>query len=187
MIITSLLQETLNRHGARALELLQTYWFELTSHGDIPLWSDVDPRAIQDALEHAFLAERFGCRDARLRIAGGGVQRILGQHVLGGPFSLALDPGSRPRLYSALETCGHHRAPCEIDLRSAESGAPHTAKARLMIYPLRDTDGHVSHFLGAVAEAEESRARGTQYRIADVHHAAGQVKAPTLRLVVDNT
>lgn len=187
MKISSLLQETLNRHGAQALQLLQTYWIELTSHGDIPLWSDVNPGAIQDALEYAFLAERLGCRDARLRIAGGGVQRMFGPDVIGKRLSRALHPVARLRLYFAFETCVHQRTPCDIDLNCAEPFAPHRGHARLVIYPLRDADGSVSHFLGAVTETEASPRSGASYRISDVRHTNRQIKAPALRLVINNT
>ena len=186
MIITSLTQHTLNRHGTRALELLTEYWTKLASSGDIPLWSEVDPGQIQDALDHAFLAERFGHCHARIRVAGGGVEDMAGQRCPGLPLSLLIQAADRAVFNDAMTSCCSGRV-VDIALTCSPDAANREVTARMVLFPLRDTGGIVRQFLGGLAPVGDATVQVGGFGVTklSVHPATARWSKP--RLVVDNT
>lgn len=186
MIIRSLTQHTLNRHAARALGLLGAYWASLATQGELPLWSDVDPSQIQDALDHAFLAERFGQCHARIRVAGGGVEDMAGKPCSGLPISLLICASDRAAFTNAVSTCCTSCDPLEMALTSSPDVANGDVSARMVLYPLRDTTGRVSQFLGGLAPVGDAIAKSGQFGVATVIFHPAPTRRPHLRLVVDN-
>ncbi len=182
MIITSLTQQTLNRHAARALDILDRYWKDLSRDSDIPLWSMVDPGAFQDALDHAFLAERYGRCHARIRVAGGAVADMCGTDCDGLPLSLWIRQDYRAAFNDALQRCCEHRHAVALELV-----ADIDICARMVLYPLRDTTGRVTQILGGLAPVSDASQKAGPFGLARITtHATPATKA-TLRLVVDNT
>ncbi|MFA8384141.1 MAG: PAS domain-containing protein [Pelagibaca sp.] len=187
MIITSLTQHVLNRHAARALGLLDAYWRGLAAQGDVPLWSQVDPADIQDALDHAFLAERFGQCHARIRVAGGAVEGLAGQSCPGLPLSLLIRASDRAAFIDAVSNCCTTSYPLEIALTSCPDAANGDVSARMVLYPLRDTTGRVTQFLGGLAPVGDAIETPGQFGMAKVSARPAPARRSQLRLVVDNT
>jgi hypothetical protein len=182
MIINSMTHKALTRHGARALDLLDTYWTGLATRGQLPLWTDLDPSRFQDALDHAFLAECHGTSHARFRVAGSAVADLVGQPCPGLPLSLMIRSKDRPAFNAAIATCRTGRA---MDLTlNAAAGA---ASARMVLYPLVDTTGVVTQMLGGLAGVTESGPHHGPFSIATAQACPTPARRSCLRLVVDNT
>ncbi len=186
MIITSLTQHVLNRHAARALGILDACWRGLAAQGDVPLWSRVDPADIQDALDHAFLAERYGHSHARIRVAGGSVAEMTGGDCAGLPLSLMFRPEDRPAFNEALRTACDSRCPIELDLSMVKQDVA----ARMVLYPLRAESGRITQLLGGLAPIGETVAARCRFGLVAIRATTPPVMAPArrshLRLVVNN-
>ena len=186
MIITTLTQHVLNRHAARALAILDAYWRGLAAQGDVPLWSRVDPGDIQDALDHAFLAKRYGQCHARMRVAGGSVSEMTVEDCAGLPLSLMFGPADRPAFNEVLRTACDSRSPVELDL----SVAKRDVVARMVLYPLRTESGRITQLLGGLAPIGEPVAAPCRFGLVASRVATPPVMAPArrshLRLVVNN-
>lgn len=187
MIITSLTQHALTQHAARALEILGAYWASLVRQGDLPLWSEVDPGQIQDALDHAFLAERFGHCHARIRVAGGAVEEMAGKPCKGLPLSLLIRANDRAVFNEAVSACCIAGHPVEIALTSGPDAAHPEVSARLVLYPLRDSTGRVAQFLGGLAPVGNAIYRPGPFGVVEVMTDCTPSHRSRLRLVVDNT
>lgn len=186
MIVVSPTQHLLTRHAAQALDLLAAYWTSLAMQDrDIPVWSRIDPCDIQDALDHAFLAERHGMCHTRLRVAGQGVSDITGSACQGLPISLWFRSGDRVDLNRALAECIQTRRPIALEL---STGAGSVLAARMVLYPLRDTSGRVAQFLGGLAPVTEDATpvRGP-FGLIGMETRVLATLRPALRLVVNNT
>lgn len=144
----SLTQEALNTHGARALRLLETYWRSLPVQGTLAPWTEVDPGAIQDALEYAFMAVRVGRRHARIRVAGGAVGGPLGTPLTGLSLSALIQPEARPGFDADIADCFQRRCGLDLTLRAERQSLGFPISARLVLYPLGNGPEDVSHFLG---------------------------------------
>lgn len=187
MIITSLTQHALTRHAARALGILGAYWTSLVRQGGLPLWSDIDPGQIQDALDHAFLAERFGHCHVRIRVAGGAVEDIAGKPCRGLPLSLLIRANDRVIFNEAVTDCCIAGHPVEFALTSEEDVAKSEVSARLVLFPLRDTSGRVTQFLGGLAPVGDAMSRPGPFCVVEVREHPTPTRRSLLRLVVDNT
>jgi hypothetical protein len=187
MIIMSMTHHALTRHGARALEILDTYWSGLAVQGDLPLWSDVDPGQFQDALDHAFLAESFGRSHARIRVAGGSVSDMAGTPCSGLALSLLIRPEDRTEFNEAVRLC-HTGGAVDIDLTTGGEAANRDVSAQMVLYPLRDTTGRVTQLLGGVAAIGDAPAPATRpFGVGKVRARPALACRSRLRLVVDNT
>ncbi|WP_416882062.1 PAS domain-containing protein [Marivita sp.] len=187
MIITSLTHHALTQHAARALGILGAYWASLVRQGDLPLWSEVDPGQIQDALDHAFLAERFGHCHARIRVAGGAVEDMADKPCKGLPLSLLIRANDRAVFNEAVTACCIGGHPVEIALTSEEDLATRKVSARLVLYPLVDTTGRITQFLGGLAPVGDAIARPGPFGVVEVMAHRTATRRTHLRLVVDNT
>ena len=188
MHILSMTQHMLQQHGTRALGILDSYWRDLARDGQLPLWSDVDPGQIQDALEYAFMADCVGRCHARLRVAGGAVSGVLGQDFHGLPLSMIVMPNERDRFGAALRRCFEDRIALELCLTAQKTGT----RARMVLYPLADTTGTVTRILGGLVCTGDTGPCPCRFDLTDIrdlHRPYSQPPTagnPYLRLVVNN-
>lgn len=190
----SLTQEALNTHGARALRILTEYWQALPGGHGLPHWNSVDPGAIQDALEYAFLADRLGQRHARFRVAGGAVSGLIGRDLAGLLLSVLVHPGSRAGFDAALADSFAHRS--GLDLTLGTSGPDHRPQvtARMVLFPLRDDAGRVTRVLGGLAAGGATGPAPCRFVLKDAPRDITRRAVPApimpgsgrLRLVVNN-
>lgn len=142
-------EAALTRHQTRAVRAIDRYWRRLAAGGVIPRRSQIDPRAIQDALDHAFIAERIAGGQARFRVAGGSVGMVLGMEIAGMPLAALIRPDMRDSFAADLARLFETPATLAMGLSSpATSGRP-ALDARLRLYPLRGPAGTVSQMLGS--------------------------------------
>ena len=141
-----------------ALSQLRAYWEGLRARGDLPTRNDIDPRGIERALEHAFIAERIAPGIARLRLAGMHLNDLMGMEVRGMPLTAFVEPAMRDELQRQIERAFAEPAAVEILLESARGIGRPVLRAKMILLPLRGEDGKVTRVLGGfVAEGEIGR------------------------------
>jgi hypothetical protein len=190
-----LVEERLKQHGHRALQELDRYWHGLAARGDLPKRAQVDPAAIQDALEFAFIADRVGRSHARFRVAGGAISGMMGTEVAGLPLSTLLHHGSRATFEATLARCFADRLLLDLTLCTRPDRAGQITTATLRLYPLLDAQDEVGHLLGAFVASSGGGNHPSRFDVDDVRETRWANRtAPArphqtghLRLVIDNT
>lgn len=141
--------------SSRILGDLRDYWQGLRKGRAIPARSDVEPRGIRRALDHAFILERIAPGAARFRLAGRHLIDLMGMEVRGMPICSFLNPRSRGRLSDVLETVFKAPQIAEMWLHSPADYARPEIKGRMLILPLRSDLGDVTRALGClIAEGD---------------------------------
>lgn len=135
---------------ARILSEMREYWNGLRKGRAVPARSDVDPRGIHRALDHAFILERIAPGAARFRLAGQHLIDLMGMEVRGMPVCTLMNPSSRGRFSDVLESV--FRAPQLAELRLDSGGgyARPELGARMLLLPLRSDLGDVTRALGCL-------------------------------------
>lgn len=138
-----------SNNGYSAIAQVEAYWEGLRQGRLMPKRSEIDPRGIEGALEHAFILERIAASVARLRIAGSHLSDLMGMEVRGMPITSFVNPPSRRQLSDALEEVFQRPATCELRLAADErQQAPFVA--RMILLPLKSDFGDVSRILGCL-------------------------------------
>lgn len=154
--------------GLTPLRQAEAYWTALSRDGTVPRRSQIDPRALQNILEHAFVLERVAPGVARFRLAGHHLNGQFGMDLRGMPLSCLVTPATRPRLATTLEHVFDAPAVAEIDLtgeRRLIGSAP--PAARMLLLPLRGAGDAVNRILGAMVCDGPTRA-GARYALGPV-------------------
>lgn len=145
---TPLHQAALTRHQERAVETVDRYWHRLAGGSDIPQRSQIDPRAMEDALDYAFIAERLTGGHARFRVAGGSIGTVLGMEIAGMPLAVLVSPEARADFTAQIAALFDTPTKlCLTMIAPAGFGQP-ALQAQLRLYPLRGAAGAVSQVLG---------------------------------------
>jgi hypothetical protein len=132
------------------LAQVEAYWTALYRDGQPPQRAQIDPRGIEAALEHAFIAERITSGEARLRVGGAHLSDLMGMEVRGMPVSALFTPTARPDLARGLAALFDRPAICRMALRSPGALGQPALDARALLLPLRGEDGVVSRVLGCL-------------------------------------
>jgi hypothetical protein len=142
-----------------ALAQIEAYWEGLRNGRIMPSRSEVDPRAISGALEHAFVLERVARGVGRFRLAGMHLNDVLGMEVRGMPLTALILPESRDEMSAALTAVFDEPAIVRLTLVSDTGLGRSPMEARMILMPLRSDLGDVSRVLGCfVAEGKIGRA-----------------------------
>ncbi len=129
---------------------VEAYWDALRGARLVPDRSEVDPRGIERALEHAFILEQVAPGVGRLRIAGGHLSDLLGMEVRGMPLSALFLPEARIDLASTLEQVCTTPSMATLSLQ-AETGIGKPAlDARLVLLPMTDAFNQINRILGCL-------------------------------------
>ncbi|MFD2739231.1 PAS domain-containing protein [Sulfitobacter aestuarii] len=138
--------------GFTALAQIEAYWEALRGDRLMPRRSEIDPRGIEAALEHAFIVERIAPGVARIRIAGSHLGELMGMEVRGMPLTAFCRAGSRRMLGDLLEEVFQRPAICQLQLVTREEvQAP---EARMVLLPLESDLGDVSRIIGGLVSRE---------------------------------
>ncbi|MFP7673098.1 PAS domain-containing protein [Marivita sp. S0852] len=137
----SLMDQALTQHQADAVQIVDRYWHHLAKDGTVPDRASIDPGAIQDALEYAFIAEHLSAGHARLRVAGGSINAALGMEASGMPLAALVNPAARQRFTDQIAKCLEDPAKVTMTLRSPVRFGQPALNAQLWMYPLRDARG----------------------------------------------
>ncbi|MEX5728940.1 hypothetical protein Ga0609869_002293 [Rhodovulum iodosum] len=139
----------------------------------------IDPRGLEGALSGAFLVERIAPGQARLRIAGRDLAAMMGMDTRGMPLSALFLPEARARLEGVLELLFDGPARLEVALAAPGAAGAPRLKARMLLLPLCDREGHVSRALGALELAGDvGRAPPRRMAIAGCHSRPLDAAAP---------
>lgn len=137
------------------LEEVRGYWAALCAGGQPPLRSQIDPRGIAGALEHAFIAERNAAGQVMIRIAGMGLAEIAGIDLTGVSLLTLFDSASRDSVARTLGRMLDEPATVDMWLEALRGPGRPPLEARLLLLPLRSTDGAVRMILGCLAAVGE--------------------------------
>jgi hypothetical protein len=129
---------------------IETYWQKLCGSRLVPLRSDIDPRAIEDALEYTFIIERIAPGLARFRLAGMHLNDLMGMEVRGMPLTSLLVPSARRTIGDVLESVFQSPGIAELDLKAERGIGKPNLDARMLLLPLKSDLGDISRALGCL-------------------------------------
>jgi hypothetical protein len=139
--------------SAQTIKTLQTvrgYWDALRQGGAIPRREQIDPRGMADCLDKVFLIERIAVGHARFRLAGMGLNDIMGMDVRGMPFSTLFEPVARSRIAQELEQVFTAPSIMEIWLEAERSTGRPALSGRMMLLPVATKPGEPGQALGCM-------------------------------------
>ena len=146
--VTSLLHYHRPMKNPILVELLD-YWESLRAGRTAPLRSEIDPRKIENALEHAFILERNGNHNARFRIAGMQLCTLMGMEIRGMPATALIAPDSRAQFTRLIERLFSTPEILELQLEAPCPGRE-TLTGQMLLLPMKNDAGEVSRVLGCL-------------------------------------
>jgi hypothetical protein len=117
----------------------------------LPSRSEVDPRALEGVLGHAFILERIAPGLARFRIAGSHLGEFTGLELRQMPVSVLFGIHSRAVLADALEAVFDEPAAVHMDLVSNGGITQSELRGEMILLPLRSDTGEVNRVIGGIA------------------------------------
>lgn len=129
---------------------VETYWRTLCGARQVPLRSEINPRAIENALEYTFIIERIAPGLARFRLAGMHLNDLMGMEVRGMPLTSFLIPAARRGIGDVLESVFQTPGPAELDLQAERGIGKPPLDGRMILLPLRSDLGDISRALGCL-------------------------------------
>lgn len=132
------------------LAQVEGYWQALREGGDIPRRSQLDPRGIESALEHAFIIERIAPGVARIRLAGRHLNDLMGMEVRGMPMTAFFAPDARKEVSMRLEEMFQTPGILTCGITGERGIGKPVLEGRLLLLPLKSDLGDISRALGCL-------------------------------------
>ncbi len=132
------------------IQALESYWISLLKDGVLPLRSEIEPRAIEDLLEYAFIGEKVTDRLAKLRVAGSHLSDLSGMAVSGMPLATLFTQTARPHLAKATDKLFNTPAVIRLDLIAKPSVWADKMTGQMILCPLQSDLGDTTRALGAM-------------------------------------
>lgn len=148
--VVSLMHTSDTSHPTSPLRQVEAYWAALPRPYGVPRRSDLDPRGLENLLEHAFILERVAPSVARFRVAGQHLAQLAGMEVRGMPITALFGHQSRGDLGAALEQVFDGPAAVETRLKGAGTRLSRPVTGAMLLLPLTGEDGAVTRALGAI-------------------------------------
>jgi len=126
------------------IELLR-HWEALRGADTVPSRSALDPRQIENVLEHAFILEESGDGQPRFRIAGMTISELMGMEVRGMPAVSLIAEQDRPRFAGIMQRLLQKPEIVELSLVTEGRGP-----VPMLMLPLRNDKGAVNRILGCL-------------------------------------
>ncbi|MEE9389492.1 MAG: PAS domain-containing protein [Paracoccaceae bacterium] len=152
-----------------AISQVEAYWDGLSEGTSLPKRSDVDPRALESALDYAFVLERIAPGICRFRIAGRHLNDLMGLDVSGMPISAVFIPESRDIIGATVETVCAEPSIKEISLKSFGSPGQDELSGKLLLAPLLDDEGQVTRILGCLQAKGSIGRQPRRFAVTDIH------------------
>lgn len=143
---------------------VEAYWTALCQGTRLPRRSEIDPKAIFDALKHTFIIERIAPGIARIRVAGQALHRTTGLDLRGMPLTCLFTTAGRTALQSVCERL--FDAPATLTLRLGVAGSD-TPAAHMVLLPLTDDSGQINRAIGVLVDTGTQNSTAVRYDIAD--------------------
>lgn len=126
------------------------YWNSKRGAGGVPLLSDIDIGHLESLRNNAFIGERIAPGIARIRIAGGQLDALLGTDPRGLPLTALIARPSRYDLADSLVEVFDRPAILQAGLVSRAAANRPLLSAELVLLPLLSDLGDISRVLGCV-------------------------------------
>ncbi|MCO6382066.1 PAS domain-containing protein [Oceanicola sp. 502str15] len=133
-----------------AVHALRQYWEELRGPRQVPSRAEVDPRAIEETLEYAFILERIAPGVGRFRLAGMHLNDLMGMEVRGMPCTSMFMPEHRATLSRALEDVFAGPSTALLTLAGERGVGRPPMDAQMLLLPLASDFGDVTRALGCL-------------------------------------
>jgi hypothetical protein len=146
---------------------VRAYWEALRAGRQVPLRSEVDPRGIERALEHAFVLERIAPQVARFRLAGMHLNDLMGMEVRGMPLTAFFAPSGRDKVAQILEGVFKGPEMAELSIAGETGFGRPPIEGRLLILPLKSDLGDVSRALGCLVTSGQIGRRPRRFEMAE--------------------
>lgn len=166
-----------------ALAQLRAYWEALRDGATPPSRAEIDPRGIDRALEHAFIAERVAPGVARFRLAGMHLNDLMGMEVRGMPLTCFFVPEAREVAAGAIDGVFLGRSAVDLALEAERGIGRPALGARMLLLPLRNEAGEVARLLGGLAAEGEPGRTPRRFRLTGAAATAPVPRRGHLRLV----
>lgn len=146
--VTALFQSRGPMKNPILLDLLN-YWERLRAGRLAPLRSEIDPRQIENALEHAFILEHVSDGNVRFRLAGLELCDLMGMEVRGMPHTALIDPVDRDDFSATVNGLFARPKIVELNLVSDRPGLP-DLQADMLLLPMKSDLGEITRILGCL-------------------------------------
>ncbi|WP_254695294.1 PAS domain-containing protein [Oceanicola sp. D3] len=133
-----------------AIHTLRRYWDELRGPRQVPSRAEVDPRAIEETLEYAFILERIAPGVGRFRLAGMHLNDLMGMEVRGMPCTSMFMPEHRATLSRALEEVFAGPSTALLTLAGERGVGRPPMDGQMLLLPLTSDFGDVTRALGCL-------------------------------------
>ncbi len=165
----------------KACRDLNTYWDALRGVRMMPARSEFDPRGIEQTLACTFIAEKVAPSVARVRVAGSVMNDALGMDVRGMPITAFFDPMSRDSLSEATRDLFTSPAMVTIELSARRGFGRKPLRARMVLLPLSDEQGHVTRLVGCLDVLGGLDKAPRRFKITSIHRTeiSGEEPIPT--------
>lgn len=167
------------RHAAPLLAQFDAYWQALAAqYGAPPFRQHIDPRALQNGLENALLAEEIAPGHARVRVAGQVFGKLFGADPRGMPLSALFLPGARADLQALLAQVFATPAGARLLVSKPAAFFGHANNGILQLWPLRDDTGAVTRALACLVLARAPTQSRAPQRLSIAHHSLQPLAGP---------
>jgi len=132
------------------MELL-SHWETLRAGRIAPLRSEIDPRKIENVLEHAFVLERSKTGNVRFRIAGMRICDLMGMELHSMPAQSLIQIGDRAAFSGVLNELFYAPKIVELALSATVRHDAPPITADILLLPVMGPEGTVTRILGCLA------------------------------------
>ncbi len=133
-----------------AIAQVEAYWEALRAGRAMPERGEVDPRGLEAALGHAFLAQPVAPGIVRFRLAGRQLCDLMGMEVRGMPLSALIRPDGRDAMARIIASLQVTPGAATLVLDSDRGLGRPPLDARLFLAPLSENGAAASRFLGCL-------------------------------------
>lgn len=151
-----------------AISMIESYWEGLRNSRSMPTRAEVDPRGISDALEFAFILEEIAPGHARIRLAGGHLNDLIGMEVRGMPLTSLFLPEARMKIQTILGNVLATPESVHLDLESDTGFTRPNLEAQMYLAPMRDESGAPTRILGALQSVGRIGRAPRRFNVASV-------------------
>ena len=151
-----------------AVAQVEGYWDALSCGHLVPARTDINPRALETALENAFILECIATGVARFRLAGCHMNDLMGLEVRGMPLTTFFLPQARRQIGQLIEKTCTSPAITEICLAAPAKFGRSALKAKMLLAPLTDDYGQINRILGCLQSIGNIGRQPRRFEIKDV-------------------
>ena len=149
------------------LQTLRAHWENLREGRQLPLRSEIDPRAMPDVLDNLFILEKLNPTDIRVRIAGLTLCEMMGMEVRGQSPETFFSDNARGRFAAVITDVMERPTIAQLGLDTTDKMG-NEATAEMILLPLRSDFGDVSRVIGCVSAPDKGFAAPVRFHVRSV-------------------